>query len=113
MPADRASIELNFLPSNSKTFNQNLLGIEITHVKQQTLVPTNTSVLQDYAPPPTAYTLLNLNTQTTIKIYKKPVQIGCTIFNVLNTKFRDYLNRFRYFIDEIGLNASVRLSYNF
>jgi iron complex outermembrane receptor protein len=113
MPADRASIELNFLPSNNKTFNQNLLGIEVTHVKQQTLVPTNTSVLQDYAPPPSAYTLLNLNTQTTIKIYKKPVQIGCTIFNILNTKFRDYLNRFRYFIDEIGLNASVRLSYNF
>ena len=113
MPADRASIELNFLPSNNKIFNQNLIGIEITHVKQQTLVPTSTSVLQDYAPPPAAYTVFNLNTQTTIKIHKKPVQIGCTIFNILNTKFRDYLNRFRYFIDEMGLNASIRLSYNF
>lgn len=113
MPADRASVELNFLPKDSKHFKQSLLGLEVTHVKQQTLVPTSTSVLQDYAPAPSAYTLVHVSMQSTVTIHKKPIQIGCTIFNVLNKAYRDYLNRFRYFFDEMGMNASVRLSYNF
>jgi iron complex outermembrane receptor protein len=113
MPADRASIELDFLPNDSKKFKQNLLGIEVSYVKQQSLLPTNSAVLQDYAPPPNAYTLVNMSVQTAITIFKKHVQVGCTIFNLLNTRYRDYLNRFRYFFDEMGLNASLRLSYNF
>lgn len=113
MPADRGSVELNFLPNNGKKFMQNLIGIELLYVKQQTLIPNKTLVLQDYAPPPTAYALINFNAQTTIKVHKKPIQIGLTIFNVLNTSYRDYLNRFRYFFDEMGTNASLRINYNF
>lgn len=113
MPADRASVELNFLPKNTKKFRQNLLGLEVTHVKQQTLVPANTGVLQDYAIPPRSYTLVNLSMQTAVTVCKKTIQVGGTVFNLFNSRYRDYLNRFRYFFDEMGLNASLRLSYSF
>lgn len=113
MPADRGSVEIKFLPKDGKYFKQTLLGFEVAHVQQQTLVPTNTTILQDYAPPPGNYSLVNFNAQTLIYINKKSFQVGCTIFNVLNTLYRDYLNRFRYFFNEMGTNASIRLSYNF
>lgn len=113
MPADRGSLELSFLPNSGKKFKQNLIGVELLYVKEQTLIPNKTLVLQDYAPPPAAYALINLNAQTTININNKPIQIGVSIFNLLNTSYRDYLNRFRYFFDEMGMNASLRVNYNF
>jgi iron complex outermembrane receptor protein len=42
-------------------------------------------------------------------MFKKPVTIGIGIRNLLNTVYRDYLNSMRYFTDEQGINASIRL----
>jgi iron complex outermembrane receptor protein len=53
--------------------------------------------------------LLHFNAGTTIQMFKKPVTIGIGIRNLLNTVYRDYLNSMRYFTDEQGINASIRL----
>lgn len=113
MPADRASFEVNYLPKDGKFFKKNIFGVEVLHVLKQNLVPTGDGVLQDYAAAPAAYTTTNINAQTTINLFNKPFQIGCTVFNVFDVSYRDYLNRFRYFFNEVGFNTSLRLSYNF
>jgi iron complex outermembrane receptor protein len=72
-------------------------------------VPGEKNGKQDYKAPPPGYTLVNLNASTTILISKLPVTIGIGIRNMLNTKYRDYLNSMRYFTDEMGRNISFRL----
>ncbi|WP_435353875.1 TonB-dependent receptor [Emticicia sp. SJ17W-69] len=68
----------------------------------------------DFAPPPPAYMLWNaaISHQFAIKS-KQNLGISLTVSNLLNTSYRDYLNRFRYFADEIGRNVVLRAKYTF
>jgi len=36
-----------------------------------------------------------------------------TVSNLLNVSYRDYMNRFRYYADEVGRNVSLKLNFNF
>jgi iron complex outermembrane receptor protein len=66
----------------------------------------------DYAPPPKGYILTNiaLNAQP---FKNKPVTIYFSMDNVLNVKYRNYLNRFRYFTDESGRLTTIGINLNF
>jgi iron complex outermembrane receptor protein len=67
----------------------------------------------DFAPPPPAYTLWSAAISQQINIGKKQsLNLSLTVSNLLNTSYRDYLNRFRYFSDEIGRNFVFRAKYS-
>ncbi|MCA6472686.1 MAG: TonB-dependent receptor [Chitinophagaceae bacterium] len=109
MPANRLSNEWTWqIPGNGSLTNK-YVSLEWLHVMQQNRVPDNSVTKQDYKEPPAAYHLLHFNAGTTIQMFKKPVTIGIGIRNLLNTVYRDYLNSMRYFTDEQGINASIRL----
>jgi iron complex outermembrane receptor protein len=109
MPANRLSNEWTWkIPGNGSLTNK-YISLEWLHVMQQNRVPDNSVTKQDYKEPPAAYHLLHFNAGTTIQMFKKPVTIGIGIRNLLNTVYRDYLNSMRYFTDEQGINASIRL----
>lgn len=61
----------------------------------------------DFVAPPDAYFLLGLKLSSEKQFNK----IRCTFYtkvtNLLNTEYRDYLNRQRYFADDLGRNVSV------
>ena len=61
----------------------------------------------DYAAPPKGYVLLQANWGINLK----KVDLGIRINNALNTAYRDYLNRFRYYTDDMGRNISFRILY--
>lgn len=107
LPADRFQTGLKY------TFNSEekapFVRLTMTQVLRQTRVPANT----DYAPPPAAYTLFDLEAGTTIHVKKQPIEVGLTVFNLLDERYREYLNRFRYFADELGRNVSLRLKVPF
>lgn len=67
----------------------------------------------DYVAPPADYFLINgtLNYEWPLK--KNTLQLGLVIDNALNKTYRDYMNRFRYFTDEMGRNFSIKLNYKF
>jgi len=68
----------------------------------------------DFAPPPAAYSLWSASASQQFAINtKQSLNISLTINNLLNTSYRDYLNRFRYFADEIGRNIAFRAKYFF
>ncbi len=73
----------------------------------------------DFAPPPPAYMLWNAAISQQFAIgrrsatNKQNLGISLTISNLLNTSYRDYLNRFRYFSDEVGRNIVFRAKYSF
>ncbi|WP_425339414.1 TonB-dependent receptor [Aridibaculum aurantiacum] len=88
--------------------SENYISLQAVHVTEQTRVPKNNG---DYLAPPAAYTLLNMEFATMFHFLEKRLTFGLGIRNLLNTRYRDYMNRFRYFNDEAGRNIVLRLKY--
>ncbi len=57
---------------------------------------------------------MNIGLGFTVPTYKKQkIVVNFEINNVINTVYRDYLNRFRYYADEMGRNYSLKLKLTF
>ena len=67
----------------------------------------------DYAPPPPAYCLLNASAGIAWHIGKHQLNLTLQAQNINNTSYRNYLNRQRYFADEIGRNLSLKVRWIF
>ena len=67
----------------------------------------------DYAPPPPGYFLVNLEAGGNISIGKQTVELHFAVNNLTNTRYRDYMDRFRYFTDAMGRNYSLRIKIPF
>ena len=64
--------------------------------------------------PPAAYHLLHLQSEITLPVTKQSsLNISLNINNVLNTSYRSYLNRLRFFADELGRNVSLQIKFNY
>lgn len=63
---------------------------------------------------PKAFHLFHLSLGTDIGILKKnDMNISLSIDNLLNTLYKDYTDRFRYFAHGMGRNIQFRVNYNF
>lgn len=67
------------------------------------------ATLYDFKEAPKGYTLLNFRSGVEIDNFR----IGFSVENLFNISYRDYMNRFRYFADDLGSNFSIRLQYTF
>jgi iron complex outermembrane receptor protein len=70
-------------------------------------------VLVDVSTPPDAYHLINLSSGLDFNINKNKLSINVIINNLMNTSYRNYLNRLRYYADEVGTNAMLQLKFNY
>ncbi|HEX8330445.1 MAG TPA: TonB-dependent receptor [Hymenobacter sp.] len=78
-------------------------------VRRQTRVPRDNEQ-RDYQDPPPGYWLLGAELGGTLRLGPRtPLEISLTGTNLLDTRYRDYLNRYRYFLDELGRNVTLRL----
>jgi iron complex outermembrane recepter protein len=121
MPSDRyeASVEYNF--GNARKVNETYLSISSTWVLEQTRVPSTgnievpgTAVKQsDYLNPPQAYFLLAFEAGTKLKMKHSNWSFILSVTNAMNKAYRDYMNSFRYFSDEMGRNISLRVRIPF
>jgi len=109
MPADRYSIELTYNLKNKKKYTDAYITINGMYENEQWRVAAN----RDYAASPEAYLLLNCELGTTFKINHQKISIGISGSNLLNTKYRNYMNRFRYYSDEMGRNITLRIKLPF
>ena len=98
------------------TFNRFLffreinLGSEIVYTGKQGFVDPHL----DFAPPPDDYWLVNVKTKFKWKMLQNRDCIFIlNVQNLMNTKYRDYLNRLRYFADDMGISITGTLSFNF
>lgn len=105
MPSDRFENEITYNIKDFKRVRKSYASVSVSTILKQSRVPANS----DFAPPPEGYTLLNFNMGLTFYIGGQQVEGGLTINNVLNTVYREYLNRFRYYSDEMGRNILLRL----
>lgn len=101
IPTNRASWDLTYIFDKDRQ----KISLGWTQVAQQKRYTKGT----DFLPPPPAYGLMELNWD----INKENFGLGIRISNLLNTEYRDYLNRFRYFTADMGRNISLRMNYQF
>ncbi|MBL7882783.1 MAG: TonB-dependent receptor, partial [Bacteroidia bacterium] len=105
MPADRFTTELTYNFKNRKRLNETYITLGGMYENKQWRVAANS----DYMPPPKAYFLLNAEIGTTFQFNKQKIVVAIGGTNLLHTSYRNYMNRFRYYADEIGRNFTLRV----
>lgn len=109
MPADRFDNTLKYeLPALGKLTNA-YISLQNLTVLKQTRVPPNS----DYVDPPPGYSLFNANIGFATKIGKKLLNIDLGAYNFTNVAYRDYLNRFRYYADDLGIDVILKMKIIF
>ncbi len=124
---NKNNVPLIFLPSNSlfgsfvyrtknaiklsKTVVMDAPEIELNSrlvFKQNNILPE-----QDFANPPPTYHLVGLKASTNVNFQTYKIRCFIKADNLLNVKYRDYLNRQRYFADDLGRSITFGLSFKF
>jgi len=114
MPSDRYSLAINYHFNDNTVLKNSYAGIEVPAVLRQTRVPDESiHGVQDYKAPPAGYLLCNATIGTQVHTGHQPIQVILSGNNLLNKRYREYLNSFRYFTDEMGRNISIRFKYTF
>jgi iron complex outermembrane recepter protein len=91
--------------------NNNVINVQFSApmVRTQDRVESNS----DYVSPPTGYVLVNGQVTYSFRVKNQKVDLSLEVSNLTNQVYRDYLNRFRYFADEVGRNIGFKLKIPF
>ena len=85
-------------------------NFEITVIENGNLVPREL----DISTPPAGYHLLHFYSEMKFNtFYKTTTTLGFSVQNIFNTNYRDYLNRQRFFADEVGRNFQIQIKFNY
>jgi iron complex outermembrane receptor protein len=106
IPADNFQLTIDYNTVHKVLFMDNIIfNFGGQYIFKQIRYMSGTEL-----PVPNAYYLLQASIQTSVS---KHLFIQIQIDNLLNKKYRDYLNRFRYFSDETGRNLVFSVKYVF
>jgi iron complex outermembrane recepter protein len=109
MPADRYINTLRYDFGKWGITTNWYVNVGLLTVLKQTRTPPNS----DYVPPPPGYNLVNANAGFQFPIRKTMANIELACTNLANTVYRDYLNRYRYYADDLGRDIVLRFKLNF
>lgn len=101
----KQSLRYDFIPKKYSLY----LQVENRVVIRQHWFPKGV----DFIPPPQGYSIFNFYAGITLPKNKSNWELIAQIENIFDQSYRDYLNRFRYFVDNTGINFSIKLKYNF
>ncbi|HEX8299465.1 MAG TPA: TonB-dependent receptor [Rubricoccaceae bacterium] len=110
MPADRLRLRARVHGSRLGPFRGPYAEAEGLLVRRQDRLQPG--AFEPLAPPP-GYALADIRLGAEIAAFGQPATLSIGVQNVFDVRYRDYLSRFRYFADEPGRNAVVRLSVPF
>lgn len=106
-PPNRISLSAALETDSWRSLSNLHLGVEWMYVSRQERV----DLTADFAPPPSGYDLLSVEMHAEKIIQNHRLGAGISIHNLLNRRYRDYLDRFRYFADAQGINAHLKLYF--
>lgn len=120
MPADRYEAGLQYSLGDFSKWKESYIKTSVQYVAKQTRVPLTgnipvikpdgTTVMEsDYLSPPPAYTLLGIEAGSILQTKHQRIQFTITVSNLLNVVYREYMNAFRYFSDEMGRNIGLKI----
>ncbi len=114
----------NEIVYQSRKRNNLKLALKNQYVFRQNKYPDNnfevfiplsqTTETVDISTPPDAYQLLNFTSSIDFKTKKNcSLTLRFEVTNLLNTSYRNYLNRLRYYAHDLGRNFILTAKYNF
>ncbi|GIV35190.1 MAG: membrane protein [Chitinophagales bacterium] len=110
LPADRFENRISYERAKWGRLEKVSFSLGVIHVLKQKRVLEGA----DFAPPPDSYWLLGAAVGATLPLQKyKSISFLLEGDNLLNKTYRDYMNRFRYYADEPGVNVSLRIHLKF
>ena len=109
IPSDNITAGISILPGINENWRDNKIGLRGRYVFEQSRILPG----QDFLMPPDGYFLLSLEAATGFEFGDSHLDLNLRVENMLNTVYRDYLNRMRYFADEPGINFIVSVNYAF
>ncbi len=110
MPADRITASVRFTGGSGEHLLGPWLEIGTTQVLRQTRVPPVTI----YKLPTAGYGLYNLELgAAALHVGELHVEPSLALRNVFDTRYRDYLSRYRLFVDEPGRDVVLRFTVPF
>ncbi len=98
------------------------LSLQSEYVFRQNEVPPNISVFSpeqqqevilDINSAPDAYHILNFNSKMVFNLGKQVLTTALLVNNLLDTNYREYLNRQRFFADDLGRNIILQFKLNY
>lgn len=121
MPAPQTRNSVSFIRNSWKSLR---ITLESIYTFKQHRYPNNNFMVfvpetdsfqeLDISSPPGGYHLLNLYASMEFEIFKTAtVDLGISLVNMTNTRYRDYLNRLRYFADETGRSFEFNMTFNY
>lgn len=109
MPADRINVSARFMGSR-RVLGEWFVGTGALLVRQQDGVPAGTV----YTLPTAGYALLQLEAGTrAIHMLGRTADVSVSVNNALDSRYRDYLSRYRLFVNDAGRDVVVRLTMPF
>lgn len=113
MPADRIALNSQYTrPLNRKVIQQLSLNVQTRYVFRQERIPENFDAI-DFPRPPAGYFVADAGLAADVLLGKQPVAISLSANNLLNQRYRDYLDAFRYFLNQPGTDIALRLHIPF
>ena len=109
MPSDRATLTGTFRLPRWGVLRGQELEVKGRFVREQTRAPEGL----DYAPPPDGYALAGIGYRTDVQLGAVPLRLSLEVENLFDATYRDYLSRFRYFIDDPGRSVVLRVQVPF
>lgn len=109
VPPDRLSTTLRYRIAPSSWQHDAFVSSTFTHVARQSRVDPAV----DFALPPAAYTLVDGAAGATLNWGGIDFTVQMEVRNLMNTRYRDYTSRLRYFADEPGRTFILRLIQRF
>ncbi|WP_420388476.1 TonB-dependent receptor [Roseivirga sp.] len=131
IPANTISSGLDYM-LNIRGLNKANIGFDLNYTDRQRNAPRVVSIAEireaddqnsdlfgadqsvfDILDVPDAYFLTNINAGFEKALGQQILRFNISVNNLFNTSYRDYLNRFRYYADEMGRSVTLRVNYEF
>ncbi|WP_224482868.1 TonB-dependent receptor [Robertkochia aurantiaca] len=123
IPAVNTSTTLSFTKRSWKDLSINLTS---DYVFRQNEFPDNNFTIEviengslvekevDISTPPDAYHLLGIDARTRFELgNNSDLTLGLIATNLFDTNYRDYLNRLRYYADDLGRNVQLQIKFTY
>jgi iron complex outermembrane receptor protein len=108
MPANRIQSGINWQIAKNKKLKNAFIQINHQYVFEQTRIPAGI----DFTNAPDAYQLVDFSFGAN-DFTKAKINWSIGMQNALNTSYRDYLSRYRYYALDAGRNVFIKLSIPF
>ncbi len=127
IPSNRFELNARFEQHQLKKWNSFYIESKIKYVAKQNRAPEKKTIDEiiladqngetlppfDFASAPEGYFLWNINSGISYPLKKSKLDFKVSISNLLNTSYREYTNRMRYYADDVGRNISLAIKYSF